>query len=90
MQKNPTLEIEIRGHICCKLHSEDGMDIDTRTYSLSLNRAKHIRDQLVEAGISTERMKYIGFAGTKPLIEPELTADDRNRNRRVEIKILKK
>ena len=90
MKENPTLEIEIQGHICCKLHSEDGMDIDTRTYSLSLNRAKHIRNQLMDAGISAERMKYIGFAGTKPLVEPELTAEDRNRNRRVEIRILKK
>ena len=90
MMENPHLEIEIQGHICCKLDTVDGFDMHTRTYTLSTNRAKYIFDQLVLAGVKPERMKYIGFAGSRPLVLPEITAEDQNRNRRVEIKILKK
>jgi len=88
--ENPTMEIEIQGHICCKLDSIDGLDINTRTYSLSANRAEYISDQLVLAGINQHRIKHSGFAGLRPLIRVELTELDRQRNRRVEIKILKK
>lgn len=88
--RNPNMEIEIQGHICCKLDSIDAMDVNTRTYSLSYNRAEYIHDQLVLAGIDSKRMKYRGFAGSRPLYNPELTAEHRNKNRRVEIKILKK
>ncbi len=90
MSDNPTLEIEIQGHICCKLDSVDALDVNTKTYSLSFNRAEYIFQQLVLAGIEETRISYRGFAGSRPLIQPELTEMDRNRNRRVEIKILKK
>lgn len=90
LSRNETMEIEIQGHICCKLDSIDAKDVDTQTYSLSLNRAKYIHDQLVLAGIDSTRMKYRGFAGSRPLYNPEITAKHRNRNRRVEIKVLKK
>lgn len=88
--RNPTMEIEIQGHICCKLDSIDAMDINTRTYSLSFNRAEYIYDQLVLSGVEESRMKYRGFAGSRPLYNPELTTEHRNKNRRVGIKILKK
>ncbi len=88
--RNPTIEIEIQGHICCKLDSMDAKDINTGTFELSHNRAKYIYDQLVLAGVSPDRMSYKGFAGSRPLYNPEITARHRNRNRRVEIKILKK
>ncbi|MCF8275639.1 MAG: OmpA family protein [Flavobacteriales bacterium] len=90
LKSNPNMEIEIQGHICCKLDSLDGLDISTRTYSLSFNRSKYIYDQLVLAGVEQDQMKYRGFAGSRPLIKPELTETDRLRNRRVEIRILKK
>ena len=88
--QNPTMEIEIQGHICCKLDSIDAKDVDTKTYSLSLNRAQYIHDQLVIAGVDSARMGYRGFAGSRPLYNPEITATHRNRNRRVEIKVLSK
>lgn len=90
LNDNPTLKIEVQGHICCKLDSIDGLDVNTRTYSLSANRAKYIFDQLVLAGIDSNRVKHRGFAGSKPLVFPELTDTDRARNRRVEIMILKR
>ena len=90
MNENPTMEIEIQGHICCKLDSIDGFDINTRTYHLSANRAKYITAQLLLAGIRDSRIKHRGFSGSRQLINPEITDRDRQRNRRVEIKILKK
>ncbi|MBI1288025.1 MAG: OmpA family protein [Flavobacteriales bacterium] len=90
LKENPTMEIEIQGHICCKLDTLDGLDVNTGTYSLSFNRSEYIFNQLVLAGIEPERMSYRGFAGGRPLVKPEMTETDRQRNRRVEIKILKK
>lgn len=90
MKQNPTLVIEVQGHICCKLDSIDGLDVDTKTYSLSANRAQYIAQQLALAGVEKERIKHRGFAGSRPLVKPELTEQDRQKNRRVEIKILKK
>ncbi|MFM1874748.1 MAG: hypothetical protein RL266_485 [Bacteroidota bacterium] len=89
LKDRPSLEIGIHGHICCKLDSMDGLDLNTGTYSLSENRAKYIFDQLILAGIDARRLQYKGFAGSMPLVFPELTEEDRAKNRRVEVKILK-
>lgn len=90
LNENPTIEIEIIGHICCKLDSLDGLDVNTRTYTLSANRAQYIHDQLVLAGIHAKRLSHRGMAGSRPLIVPELTEEDRARNRRVEIRVTAK
>lgn len=90
LKDNPSINIEIQGHICCQLDSTDGYDQNTHTYTLSVNRAQYIYDQLVLTGIGADRLSYRGFAGTKPLIFPESTDEDRQRNRRVEITVTKK
>lgn len=90
LKRNANIEIEIIGHICCKLDSIDGLDVNTKTYTLSANRAKYIHDQLVLAGISASRLSHRGLAGSRPLVVPELTDKDRARNRRVEIKVTAK
>ena len=92
MNANPDLVIEIQGHICCRIGlAEDGEDYDAGGEKrLSINRAKAVMDFLESNGISANRMSYKGFAGTQPLINPELTEDDRTANRRVEIRIVKK
>jgi outer membrane protein OmpA-like peptidoglycan-associated protein len=90
MRSHPTLVIEIQGHICCFRGEEDGMDYDANQRHLSWNRAKAVYDYLLDNGIEKERMSFKGFAGTKRLVEEELTEIDRTLNRRVEIKIVKK
>jgi outer membrane protein OmpA-like peptidoglycan-associated protein len=91
MKANPTLVIEIQGHICCRIGSpEDGADFDANDTNLSRNRARAVYDYLVENGIDKKRMSYKGFAGLVPLVNPEYTEADRTANRRVEIKIVKK
>lgn len=77
MQNNPTLEIEIAGHVCCA----DDMP-------LSIARAKAVHDYLISKGIDKSRLKYIGYSRNKP-IGSDATEEGRKQNRRVEITILK-
>lgn len=91
MKKNPTLEIAVEGHICCQDGNGDGFDIGTRTVNLSENRAREICLYLSKNGIASARLKYKGFGHQQPLTPyPEKTEAERQNNRRVEIKILKK
>ena len=90
LEHNPDLKIEIQGHICCFQGDGDGYDMDTGDYNLSKNRAKYIYDFLIKHGINPNRLSYTGFGRSKPLVEYEVTEEDRNKNRRVEIKILEK
>ena len=90
MKENPTLEIEIQGHICCVPYGHDCLDIDTHRHNLSLERSKYVCNYLIRNGINKSRLSYQGFGGKHRLIKIERTEDDRMRNRRVEIKIIKK
>jgi len=80
MKNNPTLEISIEGHICCS---------QTDYENLSGQRAKAIYDFLISKGIAAERMTWKGFGHTKPLTE-ERGEYERQMNRRVEIRVVKK
>ncbi len=90
LAENPKLKIEIQGHICCEYNDKDGYDQDTYTNNLSINRAKYIYDFLIKNNIKSDRLSYKGFGSGKPLIYPEITEDDQNQNRRVEIVIIEK
>jgi outer membrane protein OmpA-like peptidoglycan-associated protein len=89
LKSNPSLEIEIQGYICCIPGTDDGLDFDTGTDDLSVNRAKAIYDYLIENGIDPSRLSYKGFGGSNKLVE-EITEKDRETNRRVEFKVIKK
>lgn len=90
LDDNPKLKIQIEGHICCSMNVTDGYDYDAKDNNLSLNRAKYIYDYLVEYGINKNRLSYKGFGFSQPLVYPEKNDDDENKNRRVEIRIIKK
>ena len=85
--ENPSIKIEIQGHVCCTKPEKDGFDKDTKTFNLSTNRAKAIYDILIEKGVASDRLSYKGMKGDFPLV-PELTIEDMVKNRRVEIKIV--
>jgi outer membrane protein OmpA-like peptidoglycan-associated protein len=89
---NPNLKIEIQGHICCYTNTahNDGLDVDTKEYQLSRNRAKYIYDYLVMKGVKSGRMRYRGFGFKVPKRYPEVTTKDQDENRRVEIILLGK
>lgn len=89
MLANPKLEVEIQGHICCQPGIEDGIDLETKKKDLSLARAIAVYDYLRKRGVSGKRMQYVGFGHQFPITQ-EITEEEKTRNRRVEIKILKR
>lgn len=90
MTDYPTLVIQIQGHVCCTPDNADGLDIDLHTYDLSIQRAKAIYEHLVQRGIASERLSYTGFGGGRKLYRYERDEFERQENRRVEIKIIKR
>lgn len=90
MKDNPTVQIEIHGHVCCISNGADGPDVDTGAPDLSVQRAKAIYTYLVTAGIAARRMEYKGFGSSKKLYPQERSPWEQSKNRRVEIKITSK
>jgi outer membrane protein OmpA-like peptidoglycan-associated protein len=81
MQKNPSLKIEIQGHICCEIRNE-GTELSTA-------RARTIFDFLVQNNINQTRLSFKGFGNSRPLHPiPEKSELQQNENRRVEILIV--
>jgi len=87
LQDRKTLRVRIEGHVCC-VNGPDAMDDDNNEVKLSRNRAKAIYSYLVENGISAQRLEYAGFGRSRPIVPIELTEDDANLNRRVEVRSL--
>ena len=78
--KNPEYHIDIKGHT-------DNLPISAgkflSNWELSALRATTVLRYLLEKGLSPERLTATGYADTQPLV-PNLTAENRSRNRRVE------
>lgn len=80
LQKNPSLKIEIQGHLCC-------MPVDRN--DLSTQRAKAIYNFLTHNEIDKTRLSYKGFGSSDPIYPlPERDEKERAANRRVEILII--
>jgi outer membrane protein OmpA-like peptidoglycan-associated protein len=90
MSGNHNLRIRIEGHVCCVAAKLDGLDYDTGTQDLSLQRAKFIYEYLIKNGISSDRMSYVGLGGANKIYPEELTPAQQTINRRVEIRIIAK
>lgn len=77
---NPDFKLRISGHT-------DSYGSDDFNLQLSKDRAKNIRDYMVEfAGISPERVKWEGYGSTKPIVD-EVSDEAKAINRRVEFEI---
>lgn len=80
LQSNPSLKIEIQGHLCC-------MPVD-RT-DLSTQRAKAVYQFLIANDVYRARLSYKGFGSSNPIYPlPEKDEKERAANRRVEILIV--
>lgn len=90
LRKNPTLEVELQGHICCDYENFDGEDVDLKTFNLSFTRADAMRQFLIKMGIDSQRIKAEGLGHLNPVVYPENTEEDRRKNRRVEVVLVKK
>jgi outer membrane protein OmpA-like peptidoglycan-associated protein len=90
LESHSSMVIEIRGYVCCTDSMSDGADFDVGDNHLSVHRAQAIYHSLIERGIRSSRLSYGGFGGKRPVVYPEKTDADREANRRVEIRIVKK
>lgn len=75
LDEHPKVKAEIRGHVCCG-----------NNMSISKMRAKTVYKRLIKLGISKERLSYVGRSNLEPIIFPEQTNSDRQKNRRVDVK----
>lgn len=81
LKQNPSMEIVIEGHT-------DNVGDEVALINLSEQRAAAVRDYLVHHGIATTRVQVSGLGATKP-IHLNDTESGREKNRRVEIRIIK-
>lgn len=87
LRENPSITISIEGHVCCIKDAPDALDMDTYEPMLSVNRAKAIYNYLVEKGIAANRLSYRGYGRSRPVVAQEMSEEDAEKNRRVEIRI---
>jgi outer membrane protein OmpA-like peptidoglycan-associated protein len=71
---NPTVQVLVRGHVCCG-----------NNMRISKRRAKSVYTELKRLGISKDRLDFVGLSNKEPLVFPEKTNADRQRNRRVDV-----
>ncbi|MES2477915.1 MAG: OmpA family protein [Bacteroidota bacterium] len=89
LQDFPNLAINIEGHVCCMQGEGDALDTDTHELKLSENRARFIYQYLIDKGITANRLGYIGHGKRRPIIAIEETEEDAQKNRRVEIRVVR-
>lgn len=81
LSRNPKiLRLEIQGHT-------DNQGTPAINKTLSEQRAQAVRDRLVSLGVSSGRLEARGYGSERPLV-PNVTANNRARNRRVALVIL--
>lgn len=80
MNKFPSVKFEVRGHT-------DNQGDDAMNQTLSENRAKSVVDYLTGKGIDGSRLTSEGFGETMP-VDSNDTEEGRQRNRRVEFKLM--
>lgn len=80
MRVNPSMIIEIGGHT-------DNVGDDNYNMKLSHDRAKSVRDYLVNGGINSERIQAKGYGELNPVATND-TEDGRKANRRTEFVII--
>jgi outer membrane protein OmpA-like peptidoglycan-associated protein/tetratricopeptide (TPR) repeat protein len=79
---NPTVQIEISGHT-------DDVGSDQLNQTLSENRAKSVYQYLINNKIDASKLIYKGYGKTQP-IAPNVSDEDRKKNRRTEFKVIAK
>lgn len=87
MKENPTLKIEIQGHVNWINEWKDKADT-TGLLTLSGQRAKAVYNYLISKNVSADRMTYKGYGNTKMLFPDAITTEEQEKNRRVEIQVL--
>ena len=82
LKEHPGMKIEIHGHT-------DSYGDDDYNLELSLKRSKAVVDYLLQNGISTDQVGYVGFGETRPIADNN-DEDGRQLNRRVDFLVVEK
>ncbi|MBL4754875.1 MAG: OmpA family protein [Flavobacteriales bacterium] len=82
LKESPSLKIAIKGHT-------DNTRAEEQNLELSENRVRVVSEYLASKGIEATRLQYKGYGSSLPVTSSE-TEEGRQKNRRVEILILKK
>jgi cytochrome c oxidase subunit 2 len=82
LKKNPKMTVEVAGHT-------DNAGDKVKNKKLSEDRAKSVEAYVESKGIAKDRMESKGFGDEKPLV-PNTSAENKQKNRRTEFKILTK
>jgi outer membrane protein OmpA-like peptidoglycan-associated protein len=80
LNRNPDRQVVIEGHT-------DWTGPEEYNQSLSQNRAEAVKKYLIENGVEESRLSVVGYGESQP-VAPNDTRDGRDRNRRVELKVL--
>jgi outer membrane protein OmpA-like peptidoglycan-associated protein len=80
MTENPGMTIQVGSHT-------DTNGSERYNIGLSNRRAKSVVDYLAKNGIAKNRINFLGFGESQPLIYPELSDADEQANRRSEFRI---
>ncbi len=80
LKQNPTLQVEISGHT-------DNVGKDSENQVLSEKRALSVVNYLTKNGVNILNIKAIGYGAAKPIL-PNINDENRQINRRIEMKIL--
>jgi outer membrane protein OmpA-like peptidoglycan-associated protein len=72
--------VRIEGHT-------DSRGSSSANKRLSQQRAEAVRTYLIERGVSSDRLEAVGYGASRPLV-PNLGARNREKNRRVELRIV--
>jgi outer membrane protein OmpA-like peptidoglycan-associated protein len=75
LKENPKVKAQIRGHVCCG-----------NNMAISKMRAKTVYKRLIKLGVKKDRLSYVGKSNLEPIVFPEKTNADRQKNRRVDVK----
>lgn len=86
MHINPSIQIEIAGHI--NRPNEPPVAETSWDYGLSVRRAKLVYDYLLDNGIPAERLTYKGYGNSQMRFPNARSEEHQKLNRRVEIKVL--
>ncbi|MEN7547292.1 PorP/SprF family type IX secretion system membrane protein [Rapidithrix thailandica] len=76
MRENPDINVEIGGHT-------DNVGSASSNEKLSLNRAKAVYEVVVSKGIDPNRLSYVGYGESQPLV-PNNSKANQAKNRRIE------
>lgn len=80
LQVHPQVKVEIQGHTSSEGRLRYNMDLSRR-------RAQAVVDYLVSQGVAANRLTAVGHGPKIPLVSPEQTESDREKNRRIEFSI---